>query len=302
VTDVTEVATSPLLAWYEDRRSSYPWRETGDAYAVLVSEVMLQQTQAPRVVPHFERFLARFPDVRALAAARRADVIRGWDGLGYNRRAVSLSEAARAIVRDHGGEVPRDVETLRTLPGVGPYTAAAVAAIAFGVPVAAIDTNVRRVVSRVHAGVDASALRSEDIERLAAAWLDRGSPGDHNQAVMDLGRERCRPVPRCDGCPLASACAFVSAGTAPTPSAARGPRAAGRRAGEPFEGSSRQLRGAVVHELRVSPMSLASLASRTGCDVERVHGAIVGLVRDGVVAAGPGALAARPRGLVRLAS
>jgi A/G-specific adenine glycosylase len=106
---VIEVATPPLLAWYEDRRSRYPWRETRDPYAVLVSEVMLQQTQAPRVVPHFARFLARFPDVRALAVAGRADVIRAWDGLGYNRRAVSLSEAARAIVRHHGAEVPRDV-------------------------------------------------------------------------------------------------------------------------------------------------------------------------------------------------
>lgn len=119
----------------------YPWRASRDPYAVLVSEIMLQQTQAARVVPVFVRFLGAFPSVASLAAAGRGDVVRAWAGLGYNRRAVALSEAARAIVRDHDGRVPADPQVLRTLPGVGPYTAAAVAALAFGAPVAAVDTN-----------------------------------------------------------------------------------------------------------------------------------------------------------------
>jgi A/G-specific adenine glycosylase len=287
-----EAAREALLAWFEDRRSRYPWRGVRDPYRVLVSEVMLQQTQAPRVVPHFQTFVARFPDVRALAVASRAEVIRAWDGLGYNRRAVSLSEAARAVLRDHRGEIPRDVTALRTLPGVGPYTAAAVASIAFGEPVAAIDTNVRRVVARVLAGAEAPELPTGEIERLAAGWIDPASPGDHNEALMDLGRERCRPAPRCEGCPLSASCrsAFRVRAT---------PRR--RRAGERFEGSSRQIRGAVVRALRGSPRSLSALSSATGFGLERVHEAVVSLARDGVVSAGPSALAARPRGVVRLA-
>ncbi|MGZ8584621.1 MAG: A/G-specific adenine glycosylase [Actinomycetota bacterium] len=132
---MTGAAVSDALrAWYRPRRRAYPWRGSGDPYAVLVSEVMLQQTQAARAVPVFERFLARFPTVEALASAPRSEVVRAWAGLGYNRRAVALSEAAREIERAHGGRIPGDPEVLRTLPGVGPYTAAAVASFAFGAP------------------------------------------------------------------------------------------------------------------------------------------------------------------------
>src|SRR5439155_2131769 len=128
---------------YGSRRRAYPWRTPpGDPYRILVSEVMLQQTQAARVVPHYRAFIARFPSIETLAAARRAEVVAAWAGLGHNRRAVALSEAAGAIVRRHGGRIPSDPEVLVSLPGVGPYTAAAVASIAFGVPVAAIDVNV----------------------------------------------------------------------------------------------------------------------------------------------------------------
>ena len=141
-----------LRAWYAPRRGAYPWRQTRDPYAIWVSEVMLQQTQAARVVPAYRSFLRRFPTVRALAAAPRRDVVAEWGGLGYNRRAVRLSEAARAIDRDHDGRIPRAKDELLELPGVGPYTAAAVASMGFGEPVAVVDTNVRRVVSRVHLG------------------------------------------------------------------------------------------------------------------------------------------------------
>jgi A/G-specific adenine glycosylase len=241
----------------------------------LVSEVMLQQTQASRVVPAFRSFLRRFPTVRTLAAASRRDVVLEWGGLGYNRRAVRLSEAARAIVRDHGGRIPRDPATLRELPGVGPYTAAAVASLGFGEPVAAVDTNVRRVVARVHLGVDGHDVPAKELWALADAWLDLDDPTTWNQAVMDLGREVCRPNPRCDACPLARVCRFRVAGS----SAARGFRRQG-----PFEGSTRQVRGAVVRALRSHPsLTRTRLSAETGFPRDRVDGALDGLVHDGLL-------------------
>jgi len=282
-----------LIAWYAPRRDSYPWRGTADPYAVLVSEVMLQQTQAARVVPAYRSFLRRFATVGALAGAGRADVVRAWGGLGYNRRAVALSEAARAIVRDHGGVVPRDPAALRGLPGVGPYTAAAVASVAFGEPVAAVDTNVRRIVARVHAGREGEGMAPAAIRRLAREWLDASDPGGWNQALMDLGREVCRPRPRCDACPLARVCRFAAVGVEP-----RRPR---RRA-EPFEGSSRQVRGAVVRALRRRPsLTLSALVAEAGFPLDRVHDAVRRLERDGLVRAGPAGLAGSPAGRVRLA-
>lgn len=152
-------ARAALLRWYEPRRRAYPWRARPTPYRVLVSEIMLHQTQASRVEPVFAAFVRRWPSARALAAASRAEVVKAWSGLGYNRRAVALHEAARVIVAEHGGRVPRSLGALRRLPGVGPYTAAAVASIAFGEPVPLVDTNVRRVLARAELGVDARTLR-----------------------------------------------------------------------------------------------------------------------------------------------
>lgn len=261
---------------------------------MLVSEIMLQQTQAPRVVPAFRRFLAEFPTVRALAAAPRAQVIRAWGGLGYNRRAVALSRSAGAIVRDHDSNVPSDPDVLRTLPGVGPYTAAAVASLAYGVAVPALDTNVRRVVARVRLGTEAGDVSASRLHSAADEWLDRADPGGWNQALMDLGREVCRPRPRCDACPIAEACRFRSAGLEPHP--------VGRSQG-PFEGSSRQLRGAVVRSLRSRPSrTLATLVAELGVKPEAVRTAIEALHADGLLVAGAAALAGRPGGRVRLAT
>lgn len=275
-----------LRAWYAPRRGAYPWRETRDPYAIWVSEVMLQQTQASRVVPAYGAFLARFPSVGALAAASRRDVVRAWGGLGYNRRAVWLSEGARTIVREHGGRIPRDPETLRALPGVGPYTAAAVSSMAFGQPVAVVDTNVRRVVARVHLGVDGRRAETRTVRELAQAWLDRDDPLTWNQAVMDLGREVCRPRPRCGICPIARVCAF------------RGSEAiavGGPGTKDAFEGSSRQVRGAIVRTLRShETLSLTRLTAETGFDPERVDAAVAGLAADGLVE--------RSAGRVRLAT
>lgn len=281
-----------LLAWYRPRRRAFPWRRSRDPYAILVSELMLQQTQAARVVPAFERFLSSFPTVESLAAASRGDVVRAWNGLGYNRRAVALSGAAREIVRDHGGRVPADPERLRALPGVGPYTAAAVASLAFGDRVPALDTNVRRVVARVGAGLDGSELSHARTVQLAEAWIDRDDPGAWNQAVMDLGREVCRPRPRCDVCPLAGGCRFLAVGASPAPS---------RRTQGRFEGSTREVRGAIVRVLRErSSITLGGIAARTGLELAHVRDAARDLHREGLIVAGTGALAGLASGRVRL--
>jgi A/G-specific adenine glycosylase len=264
-----------LRAWYAPRRRAFPWRGSHDPYAVWVSEVMLQQTQASRVVPAFRSFLRRFPTVQALAAASRRDVVREWGGLGYNRRAVRLSEAARAIVRDHGGRIPREPAMLRELPGVGPYTAAAVASLGFGRTVAVVDTNVRRVVARVHMGIDGHEAPARQVWALADAWLDRVDPITWNQAVMDLGREVCRPKPRCAACPLARVCRFRLAGSIAAP----GP---GRQG--PFERSGRQVRGAIVRALRSHPsLTRTRLGDETGFAPERIDAAVATLTADGLV-------------------
>jgi A/G-specific adenine glycosylase len=208
--------TESLLAWYAPRRRAYPWRRPHpDPYLVLVSEVMLQQTQAARVARAFAPFVERFPSVHALAAAPRSEVVAAWAGLGYNRRAVALSETARRIVREHHGVVPADPEALARLPGIGPYTAAAVAAIAWGAAVPAIDTNVRRVVARAVLGMDGVDATRPAVREAASAWMEVPEPGAWNQAVMDLGREICRPDPRCDRCPLERSCAFRTARRSP---------------------------------------------------------------------------------------
>jgi A/G-specific adenine glycosylase len=282
----------PLLKWFEPRRHAYPWRGASDPYAVLVSEIMLQQTQAARVVPAYERFLGRFPTVAALARASRADVVRVWEGLGYNRRPVALSEAARAIVRDHRGRVPADPEELKRLPGVGPYTAAAIASFAYGAALAAVDTNVRRVVARARLGREPGEVRPRTIDDEAERWLDRRHPADWNQALMDLGREICRPEPRCEACPIAADCRARST--------SRGSRTA-QRGAAPYAGSMRQVRGRIVRHLRRRGASIGELAAQTGFPVERIVDAIGALVRDGLVVADAAARAGRATGRARLA-
>jgi A/G-specific adenine glycosylase len=253
---------------------------------------MLQQTQASRVVPVFSAFLSRFPTLESLAAAPKAEVLRGWSGLGYNRRAISLSAAVRSVVRDHEGRIPSDPEALGRLPGVGPYTAAAVASIGYGVPVPALDTNVRRVVARALLGKEPADVAASTLRETATHWLDLVDPGAWNQAVMDLGREMCRTVPRCDHCPLKRGCRFVRKGRAPSHSRSSQPK---------FEGSARQVRGAIMRALlNKSPATLAHLAETTGFARDRVSAALAGLSRDGLVAATAAALAGTPRALVRL--
>jgi A/G-specific adenine glycosylase len=244
------------------------------------------------VVPAFERFLAAFPTVQALAAAPQADDLVAWDGLGYNRRALRLSVAGRAVVLEHRGEVPSDVTLLEGLPGVGPYTAAAVAALAFGRPVVAMDTNVRRVVARAELGVDPVEATPAAIRQAAERALDRTDPAAWNQAVMDVGREHCRPAPRCTGCPLARSCRFLRRGARSSPPSRRS---------KPFVGSSRQVRGAVLSELRHHRTStLAGLVARTGFDATAIGTAVRAMHHEGLVHAGPRALLGAPNGRIRL--
>jgi A/G-specific adenine glycosylase len=291
-----------LMEWYCHRRGAYPWRVRPSPYRVLVSEIMLQQTQAGRVVPAFERFVARFPTIAVLARAPRSEVVRAWSGLGYNRRAVALSDAARAVVAEHDGRIPRSRESLRRLPGVGPYTAAAVASLAFGEPVVAVDTNVRRVVARAVLGVDGPEASPAEVGEAAQRWIHRRDPGGFNQALMDLGREVCRPVPRCGVCPLSGPCRFRRARRPVANASTRAPALAASRRAPPFQGSSRQVRGKVVEALRGRRWAtLAGLAREAGVPWSRVAPAVRALAAEGIVRAGPAARAGRPRGRVALA-
>lgn len=200
-----------LLSWYEAHRRDLPWRRTSDPYQIWVAEVMLVQTQVDTVVPYYRRFLERFPDVESLAAADLDDVLKAWEGLGYYARARNLHKAAGIIVERHGGELPRDEKNLRALPGIGPYVAAAIRAIAFDDPVLAVDGNVRRVLSRLNDLADPS----DRIIKGHGGPLVAERPGDVNQALMDLGSAICTPrSPRCDVCPIESACLARANGTA----------------------------------------------------------------------------------------
>jgi A/G-specific adenine glycosylase len=198
-----------LLGWYRRHQRPLPWRRTRDPWAILVSEIMLQQTQVARVEEYWTRFLQRYPTIEDLAAARADAVRESWEGLGYYARARNLHAAARHVTDELDGELPRRPEDLRALPGIGAYTAAAVASIAFGADVGTVDTNVARVLSRVFGvrGGKKSSQRMRRIWRVAHALVPRGRAGDWNQALMDLGAVVCTArAPRCAACPVAVAC------------------------------------------------------------------------------------------------
>ena len=200
-----------LLAWYDRHRRILPWRarrgERADPYAVWLSEIMLQQTGVKTVAPYYSRFLARWPSVNALAAAKLDDVLREWAGLGYYARARNLHACARAVVQRHGGIFPNTIEVLRELPGIGDYTAAAVAAIAFDHAAVPVDGNVERVVSRLFAVEETLPAAKPTIKRLATSLLPASRAGDFAQALMDLGSTICTPKrPACALCPWDSVC------------------------------------------------------------------------------------------------
>ena len=207
-----------LLAWYRQHKRDLPWRG-GSPYAVWVSEIMLQQTQVATVIPYFERFLARFPTVEALAAAPVEEVLKQWAGLGYYARARNLHRAAQAVVAQYGGNLPDTPEAIEKLPGIGRYTAGAILSIAYDIPRPLVDANVVRVLSRVFGlrGDPKSAANAAALWALAEQLVPPEAPGDFNQALMELGALVCEPAePKCEGCPLLAECV---AGNSPDPSA-----------------------------------------------------------------------------------
>src|SRR5215217_6077580 len=238
-----------LLRWFKENARELPWRRTRDPYAILVSEVMLQQTQVERVLPYYTRFLEQFPTVEDLAAAPTADVIRIWSGLGYNRRAVNLQRAARTIVDELGGSLPVDPADLKKLPGIGAYTAGAIAAFAHERDVAFLDTNMRRVISRVIFGNESA--RESDAIAVADALLPRGQGWTWNQALIEFGALQCTARrPACIVCPLRDECAAYS--TMQFALQVKSSRTRQARA-EPFESTRRFYRGRIVDALRALP-------------------------------------------------
>lgn len=244
-----------VLDWYAGSARDLAFRRTTDPWAILVSEVMAQQTQAARAAEHWQRFMAAYPTPAILAAASPADVIRAWRGLGYNRRAIALRAAATRIVEDHGGVVPDSLEALVALPGIGPYTARAVLAIAFGKPVAALDTNIRRVVGRAfdRQRPATSEPRAErDFQAVADGLIPSGRAATWTHALMDIGATFCRPRdPHCDGCPLAPDCRARAALEGPSSAIARHPTS--KPPAPRFESTTRWLRGRILDRLRDAP-------------------------------------------------
>ena len=277
--DATDIR-SALLAWYDREHRSFPWRGLTDPYAVLVSEVMLQQTQASRVAERFPRFMARFPIAPELAAATATELLAEWSGLGYNRRALALQRAAATIVRDGW---PETVEGLQRLPGIGPYTARAVASLAFGSAVGVVDTNVRRWLIRRLGVIDAPMQLQRAADALASATPD-GRAADWTHATMEFGASVCRSrAPRCGDCPIADGC--PSRGVAPRVPVARQ---------APLRGSDRAYRGAVVRLLAevcgdglAEPTLRRRIAADAGAGPALDHGrwtrVLDALQRDGLV-------------------
>jgi len=205
-----------LLAWWDQDHRDLPWRQSRDPYVTWIAEVMLQQTQISTVIPYYDRWLAKYPTVQHLAAASLDDVLKLWEGLGYYGRARNLHRAARTVVEKHGGKLPSNKEGLQALPGIGRYTAGAIASIAFNQPVPVVDGNITRVLTRLF-DLDGDVTRTDTIKtlwRLAAGMVPPQRPGDYNQALMELGQEVCLPVrPSCHTCPLNDLCLARNRGT-----------------------------------------------------------------------------------------
>ena len=271
-----------ILDWYAIHGRTLAFRRTSDPYAVLVSEIIAQQTQAERAAARWERFMTRFPTVEELANASPADVLREWQGLGYDRRSLALWRAARIIRDEHGGRVPASIQALEALPGVGPYTARAVGAIAFGMPVGAVDVNVERVIGRI-AGAGARPPRRE-VQAVADRIVASTDPATWTHAVMDFGATVCRPRnPRCDDCPIRASCATAATAASGTYSAVGRQRAT--RPAPPFHATNRWLRGRILDRLRQAPRSAwVPLHTPIGVhELDRVHRAAMALAADGMI-------------------
>ena len=274
---------SAVLDWYAENARALAFRRTTDPWSVLVSEVIAQQTQALRAAEAWTRFIAQFPTPASLAAASPAAVIRAWRGLGYNRRAVALREAAIAIVSDHDGRVPDAFDELVRLPGIGPYTARAVLAIAFNQPVAALDTNIRRVLTRAFVGDD---VPPRGFQAVADGFVPAGRAATWTNALMDVGAAFCRARdPRCDDCPLRAQCAYASRTDAGRAIGSARAHRVQRRSSDRFESTTRWLRGRILDRLRdASDGRWVMFDGPIGeHDVEAVIEALGDLSRDGML-------------------
>jgi A/G-specific adenine glycosylase len=263
----------PVLAWGLPRLRDLPWRHTRDPWAVLVSEVMLQQTQVARVVPKWHAFLAEFPTTAACAAASLGDVLRLWQGLGYPRRARNLQAAAIEVERR--GAFPRSLDELLTLPGVGAYTARAVLAFAYEDDAAVVDTNI----ARVHARLAGRTLTAREVQQLADDALPMGQAWEWNQCIMDLGAVLCRPsTPSCGECPLRPQCAWHGDGIDPAVGSA-----SVSRTQAPFDGSDRQARGRLLKALVAGDVPVDGIADVMGRDRDRALRLLADLEGEGLV-------------------
>ena len=275
-----EALRDSLWAWAEGARRDLPWRRTRDPWAVLVSELMLQQTQVSRVVPRYAVFLERFPTPAAMAAAPVADVVRAWAGLGYNRRAVSLHRASVLVVERHGGRLPATLAQLVALPGIGRYTARAVLAFAYEADVGVVEVNSARVLARAAAG---RPLAPAEAQALADALVSPGRGWAWNQAMLDLGATVCtKTSPACGACPLQACCAWTARGRSGADPATGSAGCGGIQS--TFAGSDRQGRGRLVDVLRQGPVPRSGLADAAGGpdDPERAARVAAGLVADGL--------------------
>lgn len=277
-----------VLAWAGERYRDLPWRRTRDPWAVLVSELMLQQTQVARAVERFEPFLERFPSPAVCAAQPAGAVIEAWAGLGYNRRALNLHRSAVAVCERHGGTLPNQLDALLALPGIGPYTARAVLAFAFEADVGVVDTNAARVLART-AG---RRLTLKEAQSAADAAVPLGWGWAWNQAMLDLGATVCTARrPRCGECPVAASCAWAAAGR-PDPDPAVGSAGVSTSQSR-FDGSDRQGRGRLVAALRARPVAHEALPEVMGwpADPDRAWRVAATLVADGLAVDAAGMLA-----------
>ena len=277
-----------LLDWHRRNGLHAPWRSAGDPYPVLVAAVMAQQTQMSRVLPKYAEFLAAYPTPQALAAAPTAAVLRIWGGLGYNLRALRLQRAARHVVREGG--FPPTAEALQRIEGIGPFTAAIVASFALGQRVAAVDTNVRRVLTRLLATKPDARVPELAVEAAASALIAPRAAGRWNQAMMDLGARVCTArAPRCDACPLAEWCRARPRFAAPLARVAEAKAA--YRPKQPFRRSRRYYRGRIVQALRELPPGasltpaklLERIPDRDGLDPTALAGLLASLQADGLL-------------------
>lgn len=300
--DVISRVHTALLQWYQEHRRDLPWRATSDPYAILVSEMMLQQTQVERVLPKYAQFLTAFPTLNVLADAPTAEVISTWVPLGYNMRAVRLQSIARQVVAEFDGRIPENVEALLRLKGIGRYTAGAIACFAYHQQVATVDTNIDRVLHRLLLGLEQPRLTTDQMFTLAELVLPEGEAYNWNQALMDLGATVCTSGnPQCARCPAQAHClayqemsrqSLFPGGAVLRQIRKVAEKKASYTPQQPFTSTNRYFRGRIVDSLRALPagerLSLEQLGAIIKPDFREedlpwLQGVITGLVRDGLV-------------------